>query len=164
MIPGRLVHKATDNLPPEAWSIMIEGFKNKRRYRLIAIALARAGFHICERTIARRGSEWRAEQLRREALKIALTGAPHSGLLLEGVNITKVLDVRPGWMARGKRRVHRAYLEFIEEGSLEKAIQVDRELLRYHLETSLSQMQGAGAGLELGQPNINKAGEAGGGI
>lgn len=64
-----MVHKATDELPPEAWRVMTAGFRAKKTYRAIAFDLAAIGFEVPERTIGRRAVEWRAEEARREAVR-----------------------------------------------------------------------------------------------
>ncbi|MEN6601772.1 MAG: hypothetical protein ABFD86_05095 [Bryobacteraceae bacterium] len=65
----RAIHKSTDQLPPEALRIMAAGFAAKLTVRAIAFRLAEIGLQVPERTIARRGEEWRAEQARRQAAR-----------------------------------------------------------------------------------------------
>ena len=66
----RLVHKATDNLSAEARRMMVAGFRSKMTYRAIARQIAGdTGEKVSERTVARRGNEWRAEQSRRRAAR-----------------------------------------------------------------------------------------------
>lgn len=163
MTGGRLVHRATDGLPESAWNLLVSGFRARKAYRAISQELAKLGFNVPERTVARRAADWRTEQFRREALRVAAIEAPRTDWLEEVIGILEILDVRSGWMLRGKRRVQKAVLGFLDEASMENAQTVKRELLRFRLETVVWQQRGAGAGLELGQPNTNKAGEAGGG-
>jgi hypothetical protein len=168
MTTGRLVHKSTDNLPTSAWDIMIRGFQSKKRYRLIALELARMGFHVAERTIARRAVDWRAEQLRRQAMKVASTEGARADLLEETISILKVLDLKPGWAMRARRRVQRAVLGFFDNPDGEHAQSVKRELLRFRLEQLVSQAravgapEGGGRAQALG-PENSTAGNAGGG-
>lgn len=65
----RAIHKSTDSLPPGALRIMSAGFAGKLTVRAIAARLAEIGIKVPERTIARRGAEWRAEQARRQAAR-----------------------------------------------------------------------------------------------
>jgi hypothetical protein len=67
---ARLTHKATDSLPEVARQIMLAGFRGKKTYAAIARELAAIGVNVPERTIARRRSDWEAEERRREALMI----------------------------------------------------------------------------------------------
>lgn len=66
---ARLAHKATDDLPAEAWRLMHAGFRMKKTYRAIAADLEEIGCEVAERTIARRAVEWRHEQSRKEAVR-----------------------------------------------------------------------------------------------
>jgi len=66
---NRLVHKATDGLSAEALRVMTSGFRAKKTYRAIALDLADIGSKVPERTIARRGHEWQAEQSRRQGAR-----------------------------------------------------------------------------------------------
>lgn len=61
---GRVVHKATDALSAEAWQVMIAGWRAKKTLRAVARDLAEIGVKVPERTIARRRSEWIAEENR----------------------------------------------------------------------------------------------------
>jgi hypothetical protein len=66
----RLVHKATDGMGAEATRIMVGGFRTKLPYRAIARQIAeQTGEKVAERTVARRGVEWRSEQSRRQAAR-----------------------------------------------------------------------------------------------
>jgi hypothetical protein len=65
----RLAHKATDDLPDEAWRVMHGGFRAKKTARAIVRDLADIGIEVAERTVARRAREWRSEQRRREAAR-----------------------------------------------------------------------------------------------
>ncbi len=66
----RLVHKATDSLSAEARRIMMAGFRAKSPYRAIARQIGEeTGEEVPERTVARRGKEWRGEQSRRRAAR-----------------------------------------------------------------------------------------------
>lgn len=64
---ARLVHKATDRLSAEAQRAMAAGFASKLTYAQIAANLRTLGEKVSERTIARRGAEWQADQERRQA-------------------------------------------------------------------------------------------------
>ena len=135
MTSSRLVHRITDSLPNSAWQIMLAGFREKKTYRHIAIDLAKAGFHVAERTIARRSLELRAEQLRRELVRVVGTEAATSDLLEEVVHLVEVLDVRPEWALRARRRVQKAVAEFFNNPSAEQARAVKLELARFRLES-----------------------------
>jgi hypothetical protein len=63
---ARQVHKSTDGLPDEAVRILIGGFRARKTYAAIARDLAEIGAEVPERTIARRASEWRQAQERRD--------------------------------------------------------------------------------------------------
>lgn len=79
----RLVHKATDGLSVEAQRILIGGFRAKWANKAIAREIFEAtGERVAERTVARRGAEWRTEQSRRLAAKdqmLALVEAMKEG-------------------------------------------------------------------------------------
>lgn len=62
---SRRVHKATDELPDEALRVMTGGFRCGKTYAAIARDLAEIDVTVAERTVARRGSEWRMQQERR---------------------------------------------------------------------------------------------------
>jgi len=66
---ARLVHKATDSLSAEAQRLMVAGFRAKKTYTAIVRDLAEIGEAVSDSTIARRASEWRAEQSRRQAAR-----------------------------------------------------------------------------------------------
>lgn len=65
----RLVHKATDGLSAEAQRLMLAGFRAKKTYAAIVRDLAEMGETVSDSTIARRRSEWQAEQSRRQAAR-----------------------------------------------------------------------------------------------
>ena len=65
----RLAHKATDTLPPDAWAVMIAGFRARKTYTAIARDLADIGQPVPERTIARRAIEFRRDQSRRDGAR-----------------------------------------------------------------------------------------------
>lgn len=65
----RRVHKSTDDLAPEAVRVLTGGFRAGKTYAAIARDLAEIGIEVPERTIARRGAEWRQAQERREQTK-----------------------------------------------------------------------------------------------
>jgi hypothetical protein len=65
----RLVHKATDDLSPEAIRVMTEGFRLRKTYAAIAKDLDDIDEPVPERTIARRAVEWRREQARRQSAR-----------------------------------------------------------------------------------------------
>lgn len=69
----RLTHKATDVLSAEAHRIISAGFRGKSTYSAIAKQLAAIGVNVPERTIARRGVEWREEESRRRAAREQMT-------------------------------------------------------------------------------------------
>ncbi len=135
MTPGRLVHKATDGLPDSAWQVMFAGFRERKPYRSIVLELARLGFNVPERTVARRAIEWRAEQVRREAFKVAATEGARTNFLEEVVGILGALDLTPGFKVRGRRRVQRSVLSFLDDPSGANAQAIARELVRYRLES-----------------------------
>jgi hypothetical protein len=63
---AKLGHKKTDQLSPEAQRVMIGGFRARKTYAAIAKDLAEIGETVPERSIARRASEWRQAQERRD--------------------------------------------------------------------------------------------------
>ena len=65
----RRSHKSTDDLAPEAVRVMTGGFRGNKTYAAIARDLAEIGIEVPERTIARRGAEWRMARERREQAK-----------------------------------------------------------------------------------------------
>jgi hypothetical protein len=134
MTSRRLVHKVTDALPPAAWDIIVSGFRHKKMYRQIAIELGRAGFHVSERTIARRAAEWRAELVRRDMLAVIGTEAATTDLLQEVVHLVDVLDVGPDWALRARRRVQKAVAAFFDDPGSEQAHAIKLELARFRLE------------------------------
>jgi hypothetical protein len=62
---ARLVHKSTDGLDEQAVRVMVAGFRARKTYAAIRRDLAEMGVEVAERTIARRGQEWLAEERRR---------------------------------------------------------------------------------------------------
>jgi len=128
MTSRRLVHKVTDALPPAAWDIIVSGFRHKKMYRQIAIELGRAGFHVSERTIARRAAEWR------DMLAVIGTEAATTDLLQEVVHLVDVLDVGPDWALRARRRVQKAVAAFFDDPGSEQAHAIKLELARFRLE------------------------------
>jgi hypothetical protein len=66
---SRLVHTATDGLSAEAQRVMAAGFRARKTYRAIVRDLVEIGVKVPERTVARRGVEWRGAQARREAAR-----------------------------------------------------------------------------------------------
>jgi phage shock protein A len=69
----RMVHKATDDLAPEAVRVMVNGFRGKLTAAAIAGRLAEIDVEVPERTIARRAQEWRALEARRTAAREQMT-------------------------------------------------------------------------------------------
>ena len=66
----RLVHKATDGLSAEAQRLMMAGFRGKRTYAAIVRQIEETtGEKVAPSTLARRSSEWRTEQSRRQAAR-----------------------------------------------------------------------------------------------
>lgn len=76
------MHKSTDALGEVAMRLMMAGFRGGKTYTAIARDLAEIGVEVPERTIARRGLEWRAEEARRQAardqVKAIVAAAKHS--------------------------------------------------------------------------------------
>jgi len=164
---ARLVHKATDALPDAAWQVMISGFRGRKTYSQITKELLALGFRVPERTVARRAIDWRAEQLRREVMQAVGTEATQADLLEEVVDLVQVLDVRPGWAIRARRRVQKAVTLFYNEPVPEQARQVKLELTRFCLERFYANARAVGAIDRSGEgkgPGANyAAGDAGGG-
>lgn len=65
----RFAHKVTDSLGAEAWQAMIAGWRARKTLRAVARDLAAIGVKVPERTIARRRSEWIAEENRKAAAR-----------------------------------------------------------------------------------------------
>jgi hypothetical protein len=96
---ARLAHKSTDRLSPEAVRLMIAGFRARKTYAAIARDLAEIGVTVPERTIARRGAEWQAEERRRqqtrewaEALVEAAKSSPEASSVVKALATDALLS------------------------------------------------------------------------
>ncbi len=80
---SRIVHKATDRLTPEAWRVMIAGFRDKLTAKMIAARVEQeTGEKVTERTVSSRMREWHLDQTRRKAAReqmLALVEAMKEG-------------------------------------------------------------------------------------
>lgn len=132
---GRRSHRSTDSLPPEAWVIMLAGFKSRRTYAAIAQDLIQGlGIEVPERTIARRCLEWRNEQ-RRELMLRELARIGSAGLwsFSEIMAAIEHLDLRAGCVFRGRKAVRLAVTRFLEQPTQEKAHVLEVAVLRLAL-------------------------------
>lgn len=146
---GRLAHKITDGLPELAWQIMTVGFQQRKTYRAISDELAAARFQVPERTVARRALEWRAEQRRNDMLAtLGGTGAlSPSWTALEVIGILETLDVAQGYQLRSRRRVEKALAGFFANSNRDSLQALEKELLRFRLQSICSQgLESTGGG------------------
>lgn len=66
----RFAHKSTDDLSAEAWRIMRAGFRARKTYAGLVLEIeAATGEVVPERTVARRGIEWRNDESRRQVAR-----------------------------------------------------------------------------------------------
>lgn len=140
---ARFVHRVTDSLPDAALQVLLSGFESKKPYSAIARDLSAIGFEVPERTIARRGLEWRAERRRKEALQaLGRTELSVAWTLDELVTIIDGLDLDAGFQLRARRRVGKAVSEFLAGPDARQARALQAELLRFRLQ-SLVGLRGA---------------------
>ena len=133
MTSSRRIHRTTDSLPDSAWETMVAGFRANENYYKISLKLRAMGFAMSERTVARRGYEWRRGTLF-PGKTLSRNGAGWIDLLAEFSAIVDVLDLSPEHELHGRQRIDEAVRRFLEWPSMESAQTVQRELARYRLE------------------------------
>jgi hypothetical protein len=109
---SRAVHKSTDQLPPEAHRVMAAGFLQNLTVKAIAARLADIGLNVPERTIARRGAEWRAEQARVQSareyvhhLVDAMKDQPDGSAILQALAVDQLLSDPDAWAKQDPMKV-----------------------------------------------------------
>jgi len=126
----RLVHRATDSLSEIGQQVLLRGFENRLTYAAIARSIQETtGEHVAPRTVARRGSEWRAQQRTSWAGKEILENALLSPL--------DRLDASPGWHLRRRRSVIRALRAFFRSPLPSTLRRLKDELLLFWLEARI---------------------------
>jgi hypothetical protein len=110
---ARLTHKATDHLSADALRLMTAGFRQRKTYRAIAADLAAIGVKVPERTIARRGVEWRTAQSRRDAareqIQDLVAAMKHNDWnaaeMLQALAIERLVECPEAWAGQDPMRV-----------------------------------------------------------
>jgi len=105
---ARLTHKATDELSAEAQRVMVAGFRAKLTYAEIGRQLREIGQEVAERTIGRRGMEWRTAEARRQtaveqmqALIAALKAEEmNAAEIVHALGVQALLEDPEEWKAR----------------------------------------------------------------
>jgi hypothetical protein len=135
-------------LADTAWAILESGFKGHKTYAVIARDLAAAGFAVPERTVARRGQEWRAEQSRREVLaEMGKTGIVLPSWQFEELaGLIGELDCGEGCLLSTRRRILAATEKFLADSSRQSAHDLAGELLRFQLQGMILRRRGLDLG------------------